>query len=501
VRDRFATLHTVLHWLGGLLLALAAALLPPLAIGLAIEDLAVEQQAWAFGAPALLAAGLGLGLRRAFHRSAPGSVQAMLICGLGWVLLAAIGAIPYVVLVDASYVDALFETISGFTTTGITMFAGLEKFPRSLLLWRAFTQWVGGLGILTFFLAIVSREGIVHDIFGAESHKIASHRPVPGLTRTVRLLWSIYVGITVAIGLGLLASGTSIFDAICHAFTTISTGGFSPYDASIAHFREDPSVNSKLLEYVVILGMLAGGTSFVVHYRLLRGEVAALWDRTEARWWAGLLGLFLVALLIERGVVFDAFSGELGFETVEGEFRTALFQMLAILTTTGFATEDIAGPYYGAAAQQLFLLMMLIGGCVGSTGGGFKVLRIALLTKLFGRQVFRARAPRGAEAGVVLDGALVPDAELEKVAGLFFAWLGLLLVGGVVTAMFSSHGAHASISGMFSALNNIGPCYISVEEMGRLHPVVKVTYMVGMLAGRLEILPIALLLSPKAWRA
>lgn len=502
MRNRFATLGTVLHYCGGLLLALAGSLLLPIVVGLAYGELDSVSPVLAYGAPAAGAAVLGVALRRIFKPDAPGAVQAMLICGLGWVLLSAIGAVPFVVLVESSYLDALFETVSGFTTTGITMFSGLEEFPHSLLFWRSFTQWVGGLGILTFFLAVVSRQQTVHNIFGAESHKISAQRPVPGLARTVRILWTIYVGITAAIAVALFVAGTTVFDAVCHAFTTISTGGFSPYDESIGHYRADPAVSAVAVEWIVILGMLAGGTSFLVHYRLLfRRELSALWDRSEARWWAGGLLGFFALLMLERVTVFDAFAGAWSWHVLELEVRTAAFQLLAILTTTGYATQDIAGGYYGPAARQIFMLMMLIGGCVGSTGGGFKVLRVALLAKLFGRQVFRARAPRGAMAGVVLDGSLVEETELERVAGLFFAWLGLLALGGVITALFSPHGAYESLSGMFSAVNNIGPCYISVEEMGQLHPIVKITYMVGMLAGRLEILPIALLLSPKAWRA
>jgi trk system potassium uptake protein TrkH len=178
----------------------------------------------------------------------------------------------------------------------------------------------------------------------------------------------------------------------------------------------------------------------------------------------------------------------------------SLFQIMSLMTTTGFGTQDIGSAFFGAASKQLFLVMMVIGGCVGSTAGGFKVLRVAMLNRLVWGELFRARAPSRAATDLVIDKKIVPRVEIHRVAALFFGWIALLVVGGVITALFSNHGPLASISGMFSALGNIGPCYLSVQEMIDLHPVVKITYIVGMLAGRLELLPVLLLLSPRAWR-
>jgi trk system potassium uptake protein TrkH len=249
----------------------------------------------------------------------------------------------------------------------------------------------------------------------------------------------------------------------------------------------------------VILGMLGGGTSFLVHYQTLKGSPSAWWRSTEARVWLLLVGGFLALLVTEQAI---AGAGMFAADNpgIEHGIRTNLFQVLAILTTTGYATQDIASPYYGAAAHLLFLTMMLVGGCVGSTSGGFKVLRILILAKVFGRVVAGIVAPRGAIGEVVLDGRIVPAPEVRRVAGLFFVWIALLGFGGLVTAFTTHHDAMASVSGMFSALNNIGPCYIPTPEMAELPAVVKVVYMLGMLAGRLEILPIALLFSPRAWK-
>jgi trk system potassium uptake protein TrkH len=313
------------------------------------------------------------------------------------------------------------------------------------------------------------------------------------MTNTLRWLWAIYAGITVLVALGLLLGGAGWFDAICHALTCLSTGGYSTHDASIAYYQRQSVGRPWLIEWVIIFGMFAGGTSFLVHFRLLQGEVTALWDRGETRAWLTIVFGALAFLMLERWV-----NGS--FTTFGTELRTELFTVLAIGTTTGYGTADIASPYFGSAARILFMVLMCIGGCVGSTGGGFKVLRAVILMKLFGQQLRVVLRPRAARTQVRMDGALLGDAEVSRVAGLGFAWLALLAVGGVVTAWVDGHDPYASLSGMFSAVNNIGPCYLTVEQLGDLHPITKMTYILGMLAGRLEIIPLALLFTPTAWR-
>ena len=174
--------------------------------------------------------------------------------------------------------------------------------------------------------------------------------------------------------------------------------------------------------------------------------------------------------------------------------------MISILTTTGFGTKDIGSEFFGALSKQLFLAMMVIGGCAGSTSGGFKVIRIAILNRLMHRETFVLRTSVRASSDLIIDKRLVSDDEVRRVAAIFFTWMLLLLFGGGVTALFSDLSPWESFSGMFSAMGNIGPCYISVEQMIQIHPVVKITYIFGMLAGRLEILPVLLLFSRKAWR-
>ncbi len=394
--------------------------------------------------------------------------------------------------------------MSGFTTTGITMFTGLDQMPKSILFWRSLTQWVGGLGILTFFLAVTYRGGGAHRLFGAESHKVGTDRLVPGLINTLKMLWVIYTGFTLVIFTSLSRAGMSIFDSICHSFTALSTGGFSPHDASIGFYQASGHPHFVLIEYILIIGMVMGGTNFLIHYRVLKKDWRALFDNIEMKYWWGLIGLFVTIIFAER-FANTGLLAQLSFETlefwrqVEQTIRTVLFQVVSIITTTGFGTADIGGVFFGQVAKQLFLVMMIIGGCVGSTGGGIKVFRISVLTKLIKREVFRLRTPRKSISTVLIDGSPVDIDEIYRVSGLFFMWIVLLVIGGCITAFLSDIGAFSSFSGMFSALGNIGPCYIPVETMGQLNPGIKITYIFGMLAGRLEILPVLLIFSRKAW--
>jgi trk system potassium uptake protein TrkH len=508
MRHRFDTMGTVLHVLGSLLVVLSGFLAVPAVMAWAWGERSAGggPAVWAFVGPAVLSLGSGLGLKTVFRRRGLGGVQAALICALGWVVCSAVGALPFVLGIGASYLDGYFETMSGFTTTGITMFGGLDAMPRSVLFWRALTQWIGGLGILTFFLAVTRQDGSSHRLFGAESHKIELGRPVPGLANTIKILWGIYAGFTVVIVVGLVLAGMGLFDSVCHAFTALSTGGFSPHDASIEHYQQAGYAGYRWIEYILIVGMLMGGVNFLVHYRWVRGDVRALGDNTEMRYWWGLLGLFVGVIVLERVLRLEDWSGVRAgsgawWGRLESDFRTVSFQVVSILTTTGFGTRDIGGAHFGEAARQLFLVMMVIGGCVGSTGGGIKVLRVGILFRLIRREVYRVIAPRRALTDIFVDGKRLEPAELRRVAGLFFCWMVLLVFGGVMTALLSGWGGYASFSGMFSALGNIGPCYIPTPAMGELPSVVKLVYIVGMLAGRLEILPVLILLSPRAWQS
>jgi trk system potassium uptake protein len=500
------TYAIVLGHCGPILIAMGWCLLVPLAVALWYgEHKEGYTTILAFVVPAGIAHLLGYLLKRFFSDHNANMLQAALICSMGWLLCSAIGAVPFVVGIQSSYLDGYFEAMSGFTTTGITMYTGLDAMPKSILFWRALTQWVGGLGILTMFLA-ANPGGSSHQLFGAEGHKIDVDRPVPGLVNTIRILLGIYCLFTFVIILGLWVLGMPLFDSVCHSFAALATGGYSPHDASIEFYRLNGYPNYIWLEYVTILGMLLGGMNFVVHYRFLSATRKAWFDNTEVRYWWGIISLFVLLIVLERYFRVEPLSKTLAegvpfWGRLEEEFRIVLFQVVSVLTTTGFGTRDIGASYFGEAARQIFLVMMVIGGCVGSTGGGIKVLRIAILVKLVGREVFRLRTPPNTISHVMVDGEVVSVDEIQRVSTIFFAWMVLLAFGGGITEFLSDLSGYQAFSGMFTALGNVGPCYISVEAMTKLHPFIKITYIFGMLAGRLEILPLLLLFSRKAWRS
>jgi trk system potassium uptake protein TrkH len=451
----------------------------------------------AFVVPSVACLVAGRLLKRSVEPQPPDMTGSMLICGLGWISASALGALPFVIGIGSSYLNGFFEAMSGFTTTGITVFSGLDEMPRSILFWRALTQWVGGLGILSFFLAVTFKGSGAHHVFGAESHKIASTRPVPGIFHTLKILWGIYGAFTGAGALALTLEGMPVFDSLCHSLTALSTGGFSPHDASIAFYGLTGHPNYKLIEYTVVFIMMLGGINFLIHYRVISGDRRALWDNAEMRYWWRLIAAFTLLLMIDH---LRAAGLDLSLAELERTFRYSVFQMMSILTTTGFGTQDIGSDFFGPMARQVFLVMMVIGGCVGSTGGGVKVMRVVVLFRLMKREIFKIRVSSRAATTLVIDGKPVSDDESHRIAALFFTWIALLAIGGAITALFSRQGALQSASGMFSALGNIGPCYISVADMIGISPVVKITYIFGMLAGRLEILPVLLLFSRRAWR-
>ena len=508
MRNGFQQISCILHFIGNLLEILGLILLFPLIVVLVywgrIGDGWVT--ATSFVIASIISFSLGMILRHEFKPAALNPAGSMLICALSWLIVSAVGALPFVIAARSNYLDAYFEAMSGFTTTGITIFSGLDDMPRSLIFWRALTQWLGGIGILSFFLVLTFQAGGAHHIFRAESHKISSRRPAPGLFHTIRIIWTIYVIFTLLAVAALAIERMPIFDAVCHSLTAVSTGGFSPYDSSIGHYFQTDHPNYRLIEYTLAFIMMLGGINFLIHYRLLTKDFKALWDNVEIRYWWRLIAVFVIVIMIERLYRTGAFEAifargvavDLG--EVERSFRHGLFQVISILTTSGFTTMNIGSDFFGVAAKQLFLVMMVIGGCVGSTAGGFKVLRVAILNRLMFREIFKLRTSGKASKGLIIDRKILPEDEVHRISALFFTWMALLLFGGVITALFSNQGPWESFSGMFSAMGNIGPCYISGPDMINIHPVVKLTYIFGMLAGRLEILPVLLLFSRKAWR-
>lgn len=430
------------------------------------------------------------------HKATMDLATAMIFCTVAWLVISLIGAIPFLLILDISFIDAFFESVSGFTTTGITVLQGLDSLSPSLIFWRSFIQWLGGLGILTFFLFVsTGSDGDLWMLFSAEGHKIGASRPVPNVYKTIRWFWVIYGGYTLLEAMILKGLGLSAFEAVIHSLTTLSTGGFSNHDASIAYYGQAGFAHYKLIEYTITFFMFLGGVNFLVHYKLLRESPKAFFKDREAKAYIAIIGtitgLTLVSIAMHRGLSLGEF---------EEALRKSLFQIVSVMTTTGFGTEDIGSAFFPAITKQLFIVLMFVGGCVGSTSGGLKVLRIQILGKLLKREVTKLNLPGKAVLPVTIGKTVVGQQEVMRISGLAFGWFVLVIIGSGITALFSDLGPFEAFSGMASAVGNIGPFYFSVAKMASLSWVIKLTYILGMLAGRLELLPIYILLIKKTWQ-
>lgn len=489
--------NTILHYLSYLLFILTPILLIPLLISLISEEGKILYQAYYYTILITLFSGFILKIITNKKNIDINLTTAMLLCAVSWIFVSFFGSFPFIIGINKSFIDAFFESTAGFTSAGLTVFTGLDLMPKSIIFYRSLMQFLGGLGILTFFLLISTRAGGESwHFFSAEGHKFNFTRPVPNIYRTVKILWMIYIFFTFVESVILKLLGLSTFDAITHSFTTISTGGFSHYDQSIGYFAANGYQNYILIEYVIIFFMLLGGINFLLHYRFLTGNFKEI--REDAEFKTFIKIIFYTTIFVSLIIII---LNTAAAKSAEEIFRKSLFQTTALVTTAGFSTENINSSFFPVAAKQIFLILMLIGGSIGSTAGGIKVMRIRVLGSLFKRDIKKIYYPTNAVLPVTVDQKILDKDEIFKLTGLFAFWLLLIFIGAIITALFSNLGAWESFSGMFSAVSNIGPSFISAKKLAVLSPIVKYTYIVGMLAGRLEIFPLIILISAKAWKS
>lgn len=487
-------LSTIINTLGALSLVMGGLLILPVFFAIAVKEYHVIDS---FLVSAIIAIFIGVVFQMFFKHYKVNYKESILICGLAWIVLCVFAALPFMFETEKNFLDSYFETVSGFTTTGITLYTNIESLDKTIILWRSFTQWLGGLGIITFFLAITYKSSPGHyHLLSAESHKIDSARLTPSVRKTAIILWSVYIGLSLLQILTLTLLGMSLFDAVNHTMTALSTGGFSPYDSSINYYNLAGYKNYKAIEYVITFFMFLGGMNFVLHYKFVTGKFKEYFSNREFQ-------VFAILVIVVTGIIVgNVYNASVDKSSLNGEesFRKTIFTVVSIITTTGFGTEDINSAFFPGLAKQILLLLMVVGGCIGSTAGGIKVQRVIVLFKLFVKELKKIRLPRTAITDVKYQGDLVPSFEIQRISGLFAGWLLFLALGGFITAYFTPLDPWQSFSGMFSAMGNIGPCYFDVETMSNLPNIVKITYIIGMLAGRLEILPILLIFSPKAWK-
>lgn len=416
---------------------------------LAAGMLATALVGWRYDDPAagdLLAAGLIVGVtnvvlwRGTRPAAATSRTAAFAVVGFSWVYAALVATLPYVLAgTFDSYVYALFESVSGLTTTGSTVMADIESHGKGLLLYRQYTQWIGGGGIVLLAVAILQGFGVGGlELAGAET-SATSERLAPRVATTARRLWTVYIVLTVAVTLGLVAVGVGVYDAVAHSMTMISTGGFSPYNDSISHF------DSAAVEAVVIVGMLAGATSFALHFRAFTTRDARRYtDSPEFRTYMTLFGGGVVAVALIN--LTDGMSALTALR--EGAFNVA-----TTLTGTGFGTSDFAS--WLPSAQLLLLMFMFIGGMTGSTTGAIKVLRFRVVLSHLWRDVRQARQPRGVY-WVRLGRKAVAEDTVARIGAFVTLYLVAILTGTLLLTLFGEDLITA-VSGVVTDIGLVGP--------------------------------------------
>lgn len=413
--------------------------------------------------------------------------EGMAIVAVGWSSVGLFGALPFY-LGDGNFtfVDAVFESVSGFTTTGASVLTDIEALSRGLLFWRSFIQWLGGMGIIVLSLAILPFLGVG----GMQLYKAEVPSPVPDKLRprirdTASILWKVYALISLAEVALLMMGGMDLYNALCHTFTTMPTGGFSTQNASIAGF------DSVYFDCVFIFFMLMAGVNFSLHYQLLRGKPLAFWKDSECRFY---LGTVLVLVVVVSVNVYGSI-----YETIGQALRYGAFQVVSILTTTGYATADYE--QWPAMAQLILLICMFIGASAGSTGGGVKCLRVMLCFKFCYQQLFSLIHPR-AVSHVKIGGKVVAEDIMRSILGFLALYIGLFALSAVILAgmgvdFVTSFGAVAA------AIGNIGPGFGMVgpvENYALIPDLGKWLLVWCMLLGRLEIFTIIILVVPEFWR-
>lgn len=473
----------ILHTLGQIIRLEAVLLLLPAVVALLYGEMRCLK---AFLLTAALAAVLGslLTLLTRSRSRVIFSKEGFVTVSLAWLCLSAIGAVPFVLSGGvSSYVDAFFETVSGFTTTGSSILPDVEALPRGLLFWRSFTHWIGGMGILVLMMAIVPADS------GRSMHMMRAEMPgpvvgklVPRVRDTAKLLYVIYLGLTVLMVVLLRCGGMSLYDSLIHAFGTAGTGGFGTYRTSLADF-------SPYIQWVVTVFMLLFGVNFNLYYLMLVRHFRAAWKSRE-------LWVYLALVAVSSGLICWNIRGLYG--TWGETIRQALFQVSSIMTTTGYATADFN--LWPGLSKAVLLLLMFIGGCAGSTAGGLKVSRVQLLWASARRDLQRALHPRSVSS-VRLEGKRVEEATVQGAGAYLVLYVALLALGFMLIS-FGPFGLETNLTAVITCLNNVGPGFGMVGPSGGFaaySDFSKLVLSMAMLFGRLEIYPLLFLLSPSTW--
>jgi trk system potassium uptake protein len=476
----------VLFTIGILLIALSAAMLLPAAVDALRNDPDWRAFIWSAGITGAIGGALVLGYRQP-HTSLMSTREGFLLIVLSWTALCGFATLPFMLSeASLSFTDAFFESMSGLTTTGGTVIAGLGKLPAGVLLWRAILQWVGGIGLIVMAVAILPmlRVGGMQ-LFRMESSE-KSEKIRPRVAQVSGLLISIYVTLTALCAVALVIAGMGPFDAVCHAMSTIATGGFSTRDASIGYYDNDA------IEWIVIVFMLIGGTTFVLLARAAQGNFSALWNDTQVRWYITYIFVFIVMLCLWQILVND--------RPIAEAIQSTAFNVVSLATTTGFVSEDYQ--QWGSLVMGAMMALLFIGGCTGSTTGGIKVFRFCVLGSVAHRQILHLIHPHRTMPPTY-NGKPISDEVVRSVLSFFAFYIGgYALLSVALTALGLDFVT--SLSGAAQALANVGPGLGPIiGPAGNFAPLpdaAKWLLSFAMLLGRLELLTVIVLFSATFWR-
>ena len=426
--------------------------------------------------------------------------EGYIIVTFGWIFMALSGALPYVISESIPrFTNAFFETMSGYTTTGASILNDIEAIPKGILFWRSLTHWIGGMGIIVLAIAILPLLGIGGmQLFSAESPGPSADKLKPRITDTAKRLWLIYVSYTLAETILLWVAGMSFFDAINHAFSTLSTGGFSTKNASLAFWNDNPAI-----QYIIIIFMLLAGSNFVLSYFAFKGKISRVLHDDEFKWYIFFIGGFtaISALIVyfQADVSISSIDHPMVWGEAESAFRHSLFQVLTVITTTGFVSADFT--MWTPFLTILYFGLFFLGGSAGSTAGGVKVMRHIIMIRN-GIIEFKRTLHPNAILPVRFNGKSISKEIVFNILGFFILYMLSFIIGAVVLASLGLD-FETAIGGAASSLGNIGPAFgglSPVNNFDMLPDFGKWWCTFLMLIGRLELFTVLILLTPFFWR-
>lgn len=478
----------VFHILGKILMVEAALMVPSVIVGLIYK----EKATLAFLVPvlALVLIGVLLSVRKPKNKEIYAR-DGFFIVASAWVLMSLFGALPFYLSRGYyegsqfnSYVDCFFEVVSGFTTTGASVLTEIDILPRCILFWRCFTHWIGGMGVLVFVMAILplSEERSLY-LMRAESPGPIVGKLVPKMKDTARVLYGIYIVMTFLCFILLLIGKMPVYDALCHSFGAAGTGGFNVKTAGVGFY------DSAYIEMVIAVFILLFGINFNLYYLILLGNIKEALKSEELRWYLGIVGLSTLTISLN---IMKTFKGQ--------SFRYAFFQVATIITTTGFSTTDF-NTTFPELSKTVLVLLMLIGACAGSTGGGIKVSRLIILLKSFKKEIKKLMHPRSVTV-IKLEGKPI-DSSVSYNTIIYFMMYMVIMLFSLLLISVDNFDFTTNSTAVIACFNNIGPGLGAVGPVGSyggFSAFSKIVLSFDMLFGRLEILPMLVLFTPKAWQ-